>query len=127
MTDEDYGRNPGEVGRVLNEPDVAIQPALIWRLTGVRSMDKFDIEDRAASLAGQAEAAVGAFADDVKSQVEGLATQATATAERAYGQARDQVRGAAATVATSVEQQPLIALLAVGLICGTVGFLLGRH
>jgi uncharacterized protein YjbJ (UPF0337 family) len=89
-------------------------------------MDKFDIEDRAASVAGQAEAAVGALADDVKSQVEGLATQATATAER-YGQARDQVREAAATVATSVEQQPLIALLAVGLICAAVGFLLGRR
>ncbi len=90
-------------------------------------MDKSDIEDRAASLAGRAEAAVGALADDVKSQVEGLATQATATAERAYGQARDQVRGAATTVATSIEQQPLIALLAVGLICGAVGFLLGRR
>ena len=90
-------------------------------------MDGTDIEDRAANLAGRAEAAVGAFADDVRSQVEGLATQATATAERAYGQARDQVRGAATTVATSVEQQPLIALLAVGLICGAVGFLLGRR
>ena len=94
-------------------------------------MDKSDIEDRAANLAGRAEAAVGALADDVKSQVEGLATQTTATAERAYGQARDQVRGAAATVATSVatsiEQQPLIALLAVGLVCGAVGFLLGRR
>ena len=90
-------------------------------------MDKRDIEGRAASLAGRAEAAVGALADDVTSQVEGLATQATATAERAYGQARDQMRGAAATVTTSVEQQPLIALLAVGLICGAVGFLLGRR
>jgi hypothetical protein len=37
------------------------------------------------------------------------------------------VRGAAATVTTSVEQQPLIALLAVGLICGAIGFLLGRR
>jgi hypothetical protein len=37
------------------------------------------------------------------------------------------VREAAATVATSVEQQPLIALLAVGLICAAVGFLLGRR
>jgi uncharacterized protein YjbJ (UPF0337 family) len=90
-------------------------------------MNRSDIEDRAANPAGRAEAAVGALADDVKSQVEGLATQATATAERAYGQARDQVRGAATTVATSIEQQPLIALLAVGLICGAVGFLLGRR
>jgi uncharacterized protein YjbJ (UPF0337 family) len=80
-------------------------------------MDKSDIGNRAASLAGRAEAAVGALADDVKSQVEGLATQTTATAERAYGQARDQMRGAAATVATSVKQQPLIGLLAVGRHC----------
>jgi uncharacterized protein YjbJ (UPF0337 family) len=90
-------------------------------------MNRSDIEDRAANLAGRAESAVGALADDVRSQVEGLATQATATAERAYGQARDQVRGAVTTVATSIEQQPLIALLAVGLICGAVGFLLGRR
>ena len=90
-------------------------------------MDKADIKEHAQGLVGRAEAAAGFIADDVKSQVEGLATQATPTAERAYGQARDQVRGAAATVATSVEQQPLIALLAVGLICGTVGFLLGRR
>jgi uncharacterized protein YjbJ (UPF0337 family) len=90
-------------------------------------MDKSDIGNRAASLAGRAEAAAGALADDVKSQVEGLVTQTTATAERAYGQARDQMRGAAATVATSVKKQPLIGLLAVGLICGAVGFLLGRR
>ena len=90
-------------------------------------MDKSDIEDHAARLAGRAEAAVGALAGDVKSQVEGLATQTAATAERAYGQARDQVREAAATVATSAKEQPLIALLAVGLICGAVGFLLGRR
>jgi hypothetical protein len=44
------------------------------------------LTDRAASLVGQTEAAVGALADDVKSQVEGLATRATATAERGYGQ-----------------------------------------
>ena len=90
-------------------------------------MDKSDIDDRAASLADRTEAAIGALAYDVKKQVEGLATQATATAERAYSQARDQVRGTAATVATSVEQRPLIALLAVGLICGAVDFLLGRR
>lgn len=90
-------------------------------------MDKSDIEDRAKGLVGRAEAAAGSLAGDVKSQVEDLATQATATAERAYDQARHQVRGAAATVATSVEQQPLLALLAFGVVCGTVGFLLGRR
>lgn len=32
MTDEDYARKLGEVDRVLNDPDLPIQPALIWRL-----------------------------------------------------------------------------------------------
>jgi len=32
MTDEDYLRKLGEVDRVLNNPDVPIQPALIWQL-----------------------------------------------------------------------------------------------
>jgi len=89
-------------------------------------MNQPDIENRAANLAGRAEAAVGAFADDVKNRVEEAATQAAATAERAYGQARDQVRDATTSVAAAVEQQPLTALLIVGLIGGAIGFLLGR-
>ncbi len=32
MTDEDYARKLGEVDRVLNDPDVPMQPALVWRL-----------------------------------------------------------------------------------------------
>ena len=32
MTEEDYARKLDEVDRVLNDPDVPIQPALIWRL-----------------------------------------------------------------------------------------------
>jgi uncharacterized protein YjbJ (UPF0337 family) len=90
-------------------------------------MNKTSIEDRAEGVAGETGAAVGALAGHAKTQVEELANQATAAAGHAYGQARDQVRGAAATVATSVEQQPLVTLLAVGLICGAVGFLLGRR
>ena len=90
-------------------------------------MDRSSIEDRAATLAGETVAAVGALAGDARTQVEELASQATATAEQVYDQARDQVRGAATAVATSVERQPFIALLAVGLVCGTLGFLLGRR
>jgi ElaB/YqjD/DUF883 family membrane-anchored ribosome-binding protein len=48
-------------------------------------------------------------------------------AQHAYGQARDQVRQAATTVARSVEQQPLVALLIGGFVCGVVGFLLARR
>jgi hypothetical protein len=32
MTNDDYARKLGQVDRVLNDPDVPIQPALIWRL-----------------------------------------------------------------------------------------------
>ncbi len=32
MTDEDYRRKLGEVDRVLNDPDLPLQPALIWQL-----------------------------------------------------------------------------------------------
>jgi uncharacterized protein YjbJ (UPF0337 family) len=90
-------------------------------------MNKTPIDDWAAGVAGETRAAVGALAGTAKTQVEELANQATAAAGHAYGQARDHARGAAATVATSVERQPLITLLAVGFICGTVGFLLGRR
>lgn len=67
------------------------------------------------------------MAGEALAQVEGAASQATAAAEHAYGQARDQVHGAATTVAHSVERQPLLALLVVGLVCGSLGFLLGRR
>jgi len=90
-------------------------------------MDKTHLRDRAASVAGNIESAVGAIAGDAKAQVEELAGQAAATAEHAYGQARHQVRGAAAAATDSVERQPLITLLVVGLVCGAAGFLLGRR
>ena len=90
-------------------------------------MDKTHIEDPAASMAGEIKAAVDTRTGDARTQVEGLASQATETAEHVYGQARDQVRGAATAAATYVERQPLVALAAVGLICGVVGFLMARR
>jgi uncharacterized protein YjbJ (UPF0337 family) len=90
-------------------------------------MDKNRIQDRAASVAGDIESAVGTFAGDAKAQMEELASQTTTTAERAYGEARRQMRGAAAAATNSVQQQPLGTLLAVGLVCGAVGFLLARR
>jgi uncharacterized protein YjbJ (UPF0337 family) len=90
-------------------------------------MDKTHIEDPAASMAGEIKATIGSVAGDARTQVEGLASQATETAEHVYGQAREQVRGAATAAATYVEKQPIVALAAVGLICGVVGFLLARR
>ena len=90
-------------------------------------MDNAPSEDHAANLADRTKASASAFADDAKTQAEELAGQATAAAQHAYGQARDQVREAATVVARSVEQQPLIALLIAGFVCGAVGFLLARR
>ena len=90
-------------------------------------MDNAHFEDKATSLAAESVAVVGALAADAKTQVEELATHAAATAGQVYGQARDQLRGAATTVTRSVEQQPAIALLVVGLFCGALGFLLARR
>jgi uncharacterized protein YjbJ (UPF0337 family) len=92
-------------------------------------MDKAIIEDQAASVAGDIKATVGGLACDASTRVEELASQAAATAERVYDRVQDEVRGAATAAATTVEKQPLVALMAVGLICGVVGFLLarGRH
>jgi ElaB/YqjD/DUF883 family membrane-anchored ribosome-binding protein len=90
-------------------------------------MDNARREDQAADLGDRTRASASAFADDAKTQVENLAGQATVAAQHAYGQARDQVRQAATTVARSVEQQPLVALLIGGFVCGVVGFLLARR
>jgi uncharacterized protein YjbJ (UPF0337 family) len=90
-------------------------------------MDKTQFEDPAARMAGEIKATFDTIAGDAKAQVEGLASQATETAEHVYGQVRDQVRGAATAAATSVERQPFVALAAIGLICGVVGYLLARR
>jgi uncharacterized protein YjbJ (UPF0337 family) len=90
-------------------------------------MNNTSMEDRAANVAGEAMATVGTIANDAVAHAEALARDATAAAGHVYDRARDQARGAAATVATSVEQQPLTSLLAVGIVCGAVGYLLGRR
>jgi uncharacterized protein YjbJ (UPF0337 family) len=90
-------------------------------------MDNNSFENKATSVAADSMAAVSALAADAKAQVDGLATQTAATAGQVYGRARDQVRDAATAVAGSVERQPTIALLAVGLFCGALGYLLARR
>ena len=85
------------------------------------------VDDRVANLADRTKSAVGAVADDARSQVDGIASRVTGAAEHAYGHARDQLRDATGAVTTSVEQQPLIAMAAVGLVCGILGFLLARR
>jgi len=90
-------------------------------------MDNDFGDSNTANLTDRAKASAGAMAGNAKTQVEGLAGQATEMAEQAYGQVRDKAREAATVVAKSVEQQPLIALLIAGFVCGAVGYLLARR
>ncbi|MGH7042934.1 MAG: hypothetical protein ACREFY_12495 [Acetobacteraceae bacterium] len=85
------------------------------------------IQDRAARVADRAEAAGEALASDAAKRVRDVAGNAEPAAEHAYNQAREQVRGAAATLASSMEKQPLGTLVVAGLICGALGFLLARR
>jgi uncharacterized protein YjbJ (UPF0337 family) len=90
-------------------------------------MDNTFSDTNTANLANRAKASAGAMAGDAKTQVEGLAGQASEMAEQAYGQAKDKAREAATVVAKSVEEQPFMALLIGGLVCGVVGYLLARR
>jgi len=83
-----------------------------------------NIRASAATLADRAEAAISDLADEVKARVDDLANRASPAVEKAYGEARRQMRGAASMVASSVEDRPLVALVAVGLVCGALGFML---
>ena len=90
-------------------------------------MNKTHAKNNVTNGATDAVAAIGTFADDAKAQVDDLTSRASAAVGHTYGQARDQVRGAATAAARTVEQQPGIALLAVGLFCGALGYLLARR
>jgi len=90
-------------------------------------MDDNVVGHPAANIADRTQSTVGSLAGDARSKAEDLASQATGAAQQAYGQARAQLRGATAAVTTSVEQQPLIAMVVVGLVCGMLGFLLARR
>ncbi len=90
-------------------------------------MHKTGIEGRAASMAEDIKSTAEDLAGDASARVEELASQATATVDHIYGQVRNQVREAATTASRTVERQPLVALMAIGLVCGVVGFLLARR
>jgi ElaB/YqjD/DUF883 family membrane-anchored ribosome-binding protein len=85
------------------------------------------VDDHAANFVERIKSTAGNLADDAKSKVESLVSQATGAAEHAYGQARAQLRDATEGVTTSVEQQPVVAMIVVGFVGLLVGFLLGRH
>jgi ElaB/YqjD/DUF883 family membrane-anchored ribosome-binding protein len=86
-----------------------------------------DLADRTKATASNLAGTASDFAGKAKTRVEELAGQANTIAGNAYDQARTQARDAAATVAKTVEEQPLTALLIGGLICGVVGYLLARR
>jgi hypothetical protein len=49
MTDEDYAWKLGELDRILNDPDVPMQPALIWRL--LAEISEHDMQTSSKDLA----------------------------------------------------------------------------
>jgi hypothetical protein len=53
MTDDDYARTLEELDRLLNDPDVAMQPALIWRL--LAEVSGHDMHAAGAMMAGKAQ------------------------------------------------------------------------
>ena len=73
------------------------------------------------------ETRAGEFTADVRHRAESLAGQAAGAAESAYEQARGHVRGATAEVEAKVRQEPLLAAMAIGLVCGAVGWLLAKR
>jgi ElaB/YqjD/DUF883 family membrane-anchored ribosome-binding protein len=90
-------------------------------------MRKSDIKAQAARFAARTESAISDLANDIKAQVEELADDASQTAEHEFGQARRQMRSAATTVSDSIEDRPFLTVLAVGLVCATLGFLMARR
>jgi ElaB/YqjD/DUF883 family membrane-anchored ribosome-binding protein len=86
-------------------------------------MDRKGVEDSASNVAERGKEAVGAFADDTKSRAEGVVRQAQDT----YGHVRDHARDAAEVITDSVQQQPLLAVLAAGTLGCLLGLLLARR
>lgn len=95
-------------------------------------MNNDQIEGAARNLTGKAQEGLGNIIGDSQHQAEGVARQLAGRAQQVYGEARDYGReavhqardygqAAAQQVGRAVEQQPLMALLAVG----ALGFLLG--
>lgn len=79
-------------------------------------MDQDRMTNTANHMAGQVREAVGEFADETKVQ-----------AQEAGRRASVAVRDATAAVSSVVQRQPLIALLAAGLVGGLLTLMLGRR
>lgn len=85
-------------------------------------MDKDSVEGTAQRWAGKAQETVGKALDDPEMQAAGAGRQLGGLAQEAYGDTKDTVANAVRCAGKMVEQQPLTALLAVGV----AGYLLGR-
>ncbi len=79
-------------------------------------MDQDRMTNTANHMAGHVREAVGEFADETKVQ-----------AQEAGRRASVAVRDATAAVSSVVQRQPLIALLAAGLVGGLLTLMLGRR
>lgn len=50
MTDDEYARKLAELDRLLNDPDVPMQPARIWSL--LAEVSECDLPDAAVAVSG---------------------------------------------------------------------------
>lgn len=86
-------------------------------------MDRNDIRDNAADVAGQVKETASAFADAAKGRAEEISRGSQDT----YAQVRDAVADASAAISESVQHQPLIAVLVAGTLGCMLGLLLARR
>ncbi|MCQ4162836.1 CsbD family protein [Roseomonas sp. GC11] len=85
------------------------------------------LEGAARTLAGQAQEGFGSLAGDEGQRAEGMARQAAGRVQEAYGEARDYAQQAGERVIHVVEQQPLAALLSVGVLGFVIGLITARR
>ncbi len=77
-------------------------------------------------IGGRVKEAAGALSGNASMKAEGMYDQAVGGAQRALGDAKDAAREGGRVVSRTVEEQPLSALLAAGLVGFVVGYLVSR-
>jgi len=79
------------------------------------------------NMAADAQKSVGDFVDDTRRRAESSARQAGSAAQDIYDDAKHKVQDAAGAVGSSVQAQPIAALLLAGVVGGLLAALLVRR
>ncbi len=101
-------------------------------------MDEDRISGTAQEMKGKAKEAIGNMAGDAKSQAEGYVDQISGAAQRTFGQARDTLRDAAGSlqeqagtlgdyIDETIQERPLMALLAAAGVGYILSLLIHRR